>query len=252
MENFCYDELGRLEDTHWWFVGRRTIIQDVLTRLAPARKARILEIGSGTGGNLGMLSAFGSVCAVETNDQARALSTQRATGADIRAGHCPTAMPFPGERFDLICLFDVLEHIKDDLGALRMLHSIAAPGGKVVITVPAFARLWSTHDEVHHHQRRYHLGELRQLASQAGWSVHFATYFNFFLFPVIAVARLFMRTPATRESTHLREPAPLFNRLLAKLFGAERYLLRRMRLPLGVSILLVLTQAAPPSRLSIT
>src|SRR4029077_81559 len=133
-----------------------------ISRLKLPPKPRILEIGSGTGGNLVMLSSFGQVSAVEMDASARSIALQKTDGRfDIRAGFCPGGIPFANEKFDLICLFDVLEHIEEDIATLVAVKGLLASGGRVLMTVPAQQWLWSAHDEFLHHKRRYAARELR-------------------------------------------------------------------------------------------
>jgi SAM-dependent methyltransferase len=112
MSPDAYLQMAETEAEHWWFRGRRDVLRSILRRLALPSRARVLEVGSGTGGNLEMLAEFGSVSGIEMDETARRL-TAKSTGErfDIRAGRCPDDLPFDGERFDLICFFDCLEHI---------------------------------------------------------------------------------------------------------------------------------------------
>jgi SAM-dependent methyltransferase len=231
--------MAETEASHWWFAGRRAILASVIAGLGLPAEAKVLEIGSGTGGNLVMLAEFGRVCAMEMDDAARALSAQRTGGRfDIRAGVCPAAVPFAGERFDLVCLLDVLEHIEDDAGTLVEAGRRLAPGGRMLVTVPAYRWLWSAHDEFLHHKRRYSSAELRAKAERAGLSVDRMTHFNAVLFPLVAVARLLDRRRGKAAGSPL--PPPALNRLLRRLFGAERFFLQRRDFPFGVSLLAVL------------
>ena len=145
MSPDAYMEMAEAEAEHWWFRGRRDILRSVLHRLTLPVNARVLEIGSGTGGNLTMLAEFGSVSGLEMDDTARALTARKTGGRfDIRAGRCPDDLPFDGQRFDLICFFDCLEHIADDVGALARMRTLLAPGGAILVTVPAYQWLCSS------------------------------------------------------------------------------------------------------------
>src|SRR5436190_3399732 len=155
MNPEAYLEMADTEARHWWFAGRRAILASLIQRFELRADARILEIGAGTGGNLPMLSSFGKVSALEMDDAARAIAIEK-TGRrfDIRSGCCPANIPFMDERFDLICLFDVLEHIDDDSGTLAAIKTMMTAQARVLVTVSAYRWLWSTHDEFLHHKRR--------------------------------------------------------------------------------------------------
>jgi len=241
MDPSAYREMAETEDRHWWFTGRRAILSSLIERLPLRHPARILEIGCGTGGNLDMLARFGDVAAMEADAAARAIAAEKTAGRfDIRAGRCPDAIPFPAGSHDLVCLFDVLEHIEEDVATLRAVRSLLAPGGRALITVPAYRWLWSTHDEFLHHKRRYTARELRAKSLEAGLGIAVLSYFNTLLFPLAASARLKDRLfDATRASGTAMPPRAL-NALFHRLFSVERVLVGRLPLPFGVSIVCVL------------
>jgi SAM-dependent methyltransferase len=242
MSPDAYLQMAETEAEHWWFRGRRDVLVSVLRRLALPSRARVLEVGSGTGGNLEMLAEFGSVSGLEMDETARML-TARNTGArfDIRAGRCPDDVPFDCERFDLICFFDCLEHIADDVGSLSRMREVLAPGGKIVVTVPAYQWLWSAHDVYLHHHRRYDRSALAVCADQAGYRVERMTYFNTLLLPLAIAVRFIDRLLKRDRSSGDATPAGALNRLLYRIFSAERYWVSRGGLPCGVSLLAVLT-----------
>lgn len=240
MDREVYLSLSSVEDQHWWFRARRSIAIHILQELHLPDNAAILEIGSGTGGNLSMLSQFGRLFAMEMNPEARALSDRRGI-VRAEAGLLPDHIPFGDQKFDVIAAFDVLEHIEQDFETLAALHGRLAAGGKLLITVPAFPFLWSAHDESHHHKRRYRLKPLIRLVEDAGYRVLLASYCNFWLFPIVMAARLANRfTKRDYESSAQLSitPAPL-NHLLEVVFASEQYLHGMIRLPFGVSIVLL-------------
>lgn len=257
MDLKFYHQYAIAEDQHWWFAGRRQIIDRLLRRLPLPPQAQILEAGCGTGGNLDMLSRHGQLAAMEYEAIACDLANQRGI-VPVRQGRLPDQIPFD-QRFDCILVLDVIEHIEDDLAALQALRAKLKPGGWLVVTVPAYAVLWSEHDEINHHQRRYRRRPLVRLIQATGLRIHYSSYFNSWLFPAVAAVRLLQRFRAPAESnraappaepqpisTDLALPAPWLNRLLYHLFASERWLMGRGGLPFGVSIVAI--AQAPPSR----
>jgi SAM-dependent methyltransferase len=228
---------------HWWFQGRRAILLAELARHLPGGRLRVAELGCGSGGMLEALASFGTAVGVETDPTLRAHA--RARGLDVRAGSLPDDVPLEAGRWDAVCLFDVLEHIEDDAGALRACRPLLAPGGRLMVTVPAYAWLWSRHDELLGHRRRYTMGPLQAAALAAGFAVERVTYFNTLLAVPIMAVRV-ARTALGRPGHDLARPGPLVNRLLARSFAAEARLLRFVSLPFGISVLLIARNAAPP------
>jgi SAM-dependent methyltransferase len=212
------------------------VLLSELARRLPQGPGRLAGIGCGSGGLLESLARFGSAVGVETDPALR--EHARARGLDVRAGSLPDDVPLETGRWDAVCLFDVLEHVADDAGALAACRRLLAPGGRLIVTVPAYAWLWSRHDELLGHRRRYTTGSLRAVALAAGFAVERLTYFNTLLAPPIMAVRL-ARTALRRPDHDLARPAPLVNRLLARAFAAEARLLRRVSLPFGISVLLI-------------
>ncbi len=240
MEHEAYLDMAATEDRHWWFRGRRQILEAVIAGLGLPKEAKILELGSGTGGNFIMLSRFGAVTAVELNEVARTISLGKTAAVrDVRAGSLPGDLPLADQKFDLICLFDVLEHVEDDAATLAAMRAHLAPGGRAVITVPAFAKLWGPHDVALHHKRRYEKVELRSKLTAAGLVIRKMTYANMGLFPAAVLMRLTDRLLGRRKAGGDGVPPAFFNEIFAAIFGAERHLIGRVNLPIGLSLLAV-------------
>jgi SAM-dependent methyltransferase len=238
MEVAAYQSLRDEQDRHWWFVGRRRIVAQLIKRFVPLpSKARVLEAGCGYGGNLEMLGELGEVQAFEFDDDARAHAASLLRQS-VAFGRLPDAIGFEHERFDLIAMLDVLEHIDDDVGSLRTLLDRLAPGGSLLLTVPAVPWLWSHHDVLHHHKRRYTRAVLAQRLHEAGYEITGIGYFNSLLFPLALAQRLFARLLGGGETDHAA-PAEPVNSILATIFSFEGALLGRIRFPIGLSLFAV-------------
>lgn len=240
MERYVYDRMNELEAEHWWFVARRRIISAAIARRVGLPEAsHILEAGMGTGGNIAMLQELGTLRGFEYDSAARAIAEAK-TGLSVPFGALPNKIPYPDERFDLICLFDVLEHVEEDAEALAALAGRLTPGGRILLTVPAYPWLWSHHDQSHHHFRRYTRASLSKAAAQAGLAVEYLFNFNTLLFPVILGVRGMKRLAGSRASDDAM-PGPRLNGLLTHIFAAERHLVGRIPMPVGVSLGAVLS-----------
>jgi len=235
MERIVYEQMAELDERHWWYRARREIIAELIRREAqlPAN-AEILELGCGTGHNLAMLSGFGHVDGLELDDQARALSEKR-LGRKVMSSPLPELAEVADRHYDLIGAFDVIEHIDDDSAAIASIAAKLKPGGTFVITVPAHQWMWSAHDVVNHHKRRYSRKSLRALISGSPLKLKRLGYFNSLLFP-LAVAERAASKLRGRESADVKLPPAPLNMALEKVFAAERYLVGRLPLPPGLSL----------------
>jgi SAM-dependent methyltransferase len=239
MERDVYRSMRMLQRSHWWFLGRRRIVEALIESLALPPDAAILEAGAGSGGNIALLQRYGRVSSFEMDAEAAGFCNED-TGAGCVAGRLPDANPFAdAARFDLAVALDVLEHIDEDVASLRSLATTLAPGGRLLLTVPAYPWLFSGHDAIHHHRRRYTRRSLRRAAAEAGLRVHRCGYFNSLLLPVAVAVRMgsmvLRRAPASDASL----PGPRLNSLLARVFGAEAGFVRRHGFPAGLSLFLV-------------
>ncbi len=243
MDPAVYERMAAHEDRHWWFVARRRILDRLIARrIEPKRDCKILEAGCGTGGNLGMLGRFGRAAAFEPDAAARALASAK-SAAEVRDGALPDRVPFAPESFDLVAMLDVLEHVDDDVGSLKAVAERLVRGGRLVLTVPAYRFLWSRHDELHHHKRRYRKEGLLAVARAAGLQPEYISYFNTLLFPLVAAKRLVGRLLGDSGKADDEMPPAGLNRLLGAVFAIERHLLGRVALPFGVSLVMVARRA---------
>ncbi len=236
--------MAAAQDTNWWWRARREILAETIKRYAPTlprADMRVAEVGCGTGGNLPMLAQFGEVLGAEHEPEALVQLRQQ-YGDTYRVMQHSVPAPLPGP-FSILGMFDVLEHIEDDAGAMEWVSRQLAPGGIAVITVPAFPFLWSEHDEAVHHFRRYTTDALLRLVPPSLEILH-TTYFNSLLFAPIAAVRVAMKLlpkrPAGQAQTHGTQTPEPFNSLFYQLFRLERHLVPAHRCPVGVSVLCVL------------
>lgn len=243
MDPAIFRRMAATQHQHWWFVARREILARVIETLnLPGPNAAILEIGCGTGANLEMLTRFGTVCAVEHDAFSRG-EVRKVTGIDVRDGWLPDQIPFGDRRFDLVCILDVLEHVEDDGGALRTIRHLLAPGGRVLVTAPAYQWMYSSHDRHHHHFRRYTSRQLGRLARASGLVPDRIGYFNTLLFPVAVARRLYSRLRPDSSNDDSLMPGPLTNSLLRHVFLVEAVVIRRWFAPFGVSVIAILSPA---------
>lgn len=243
MDRHAYEQMNALETSHWWFVARRAIIAALVgKRLQGRTDATILEAGCGSGGNLAMLEQYGRVDAFEYDAEARQQAREK-SGLDVVFGALPDKVPFDEKRYDLIGLFDVLEHVEADRDTLAELASRLTDRGAIVVTVPAFPFLWSRHDTRHHHFRRYTRKGLAEVAQQAGLRVVYTSYFNFFLFPPAMAARFVKRLTGSQVPDD-RMPPAWMNSVLTGVFRSEKHLVGRVRLPFGLSLAAILERAS--------
>lgn len=238
MERVLYEQMAELDDVHWWYVARRKVLESLIGRqIRPPAGARVLEVGCGTGHNLEMLERFGRVDAVEVDAEARKIAEKR-LGRKIASARLPALRGIERGAYDLIAALDVVEHIDDDRATIRSLGSCLKPGGKLLVTVPAHQWMWSRHDELNHHKRRYSKRALRELIHDSPLRLDALGYFNSFLFPLAVVARLASKARGDGGGEESLPPKPV-NYLFERTFAAERRLVGAVPLPPGLSLFAV-------------
>src|SRR5579875_2548758 len=203
MDQIVMQAMLGADERHWWYRGRRRVIRAELDRLALPERAAILDAGCGSGRTMQLLSAYGVASGVELSQSAAEVARARGIG-DVVIGRLED-LPWPDAQFDLITCLDVIEHTPDDRATLAELLRVCRPGGYLLVTVPAYPRLWSVHDEVNHHYRRYSRAALRAAALQAGWELERMTSFNSMLLAPAAAVRLSRRRRARTRSAHATE-----------------------------------------------
>ena len=238
MERIVYQQMAELDERHWWYRARRRVLAELIRReVQPPPNAKILEIGCGTGHNLAMLGEFGQVDGLELDDEARAISEKR-LGRTVMSAPLPELAGVPDRYYDLIGAFDVIEHIDDDTAALASIATRLKSGGKFVMAVPAHQWMWTAHDVVNHHKRRYSRRGLRRLIDASPMKLTKIGYFNSLLFPLAVAQRAASKLRGKDDADVRLPPAPL-NAALENVFAAERYLVGRLPLPPGLSLFAV-------------
>lgn len=236
-----FDTMARHARTHWWYVGRRNLVAATLARYGIPDGA-VVDIGCGTGSNLGMLASATGRPAFGTDLSTHALQhAERGTDGAVRtvvalAEHLPLRDASCG----LLASMDVVEHLDDDLVGLCEYRRVLRADGLLLLTVPAYQWLWSQHDVWAAHRRRYRVRSLVAVADAAGFEVLHTTYYNSFLVPAAAALR---RTPLRRlvkeSDEEVGRSSAFVSKVMTGLSNTERRLAPRRSVPFGLSILLV-------------
>ena len=236
MQSHHYPILFEVEETHWWYVGRRRIIQSLVEKIHPTLNnpnPRILDVGCGTGANLKMLAEFGRAEGVDISQQAVEFCHER--GLDSVKLGAIEHLPYENDSFELVTALDVVEHLDDDVAGLREMRRVLRRDGRLLLFVPAFMFLWGVQDDVSNHRRRYTLPSLLKAVEEAGFSVEWSSYANISFFLPVLVVRSVMRWLGLRADTEYGINIPIMNGPFSHLFAAERLVFERGRLPFGVS-----------------
>lgn len=237
-----------LEETHWWFRGRRRVIAEQLRLLSIKPGVEILDVGCGSGRNMVDLARLGPVIGLDSSETAVESARARDVG-EVVLGSI-TELPFEPERFDLAICTDVIEQVDDDALALRELRRVLRPGGLALVTVPAYQSLWGKPDLINHDKRRYTRASLSALAIDAGWDAVYSTYFNALALPAVGARRGLTRLGYSPRrpagSDPLRTPTYLSPALERALELEAGVIARGRRIPAGLSLMLVLRRHSGP------
>ena len=241
MQQHTYAIMDRVEDKHWWFVGRRAILESFMRGIVdklgePRSGRRILDVGCGTGANLEMLSQFGNAEGVDVSDDA--LDFCRRKGLTVQKGLAET-LPYGDESFDITTALDVVEHLDDDIAGLKEMYRVTKRGGYSLIFVPAFMWLWGVQDDISNHRIRYTKKQIVERLEKAGFTVERATYANWTFFAPILAGRTLMKLTGIKPESENNVNVSALNGIFGKMFSAERFWLKNFSFPFGVSIVVV-------------
>ena len=242
LEANLYDELARVEHTHWWFRARRRIVWSLVDRYADRKtggRRKVCELGCGTGGNLIGKAEHYDVVGVECSDHALQ-HARRVLGNRVQYGRLPDEVNLPRTSYDVVLLTDVLEHIEDDATSARTALDLLRPGGIVVATVPAYQWLYSPRDALHHHFRRYGKQQFAKLWHSGEAETLVLSHYNTLLFAPAAAVRVASKFIGSSNQTgDLKVPPRLINSALSTVMAAESSLLGRVTMPFGLSLVAV-------------
>jgi SAM-dependent methyltransferase len=248
MEKTVYKEINQIAERHWWFRGRQRIFEHILRSFVPVndKYENVLDVGCGPGINLGILKKFAkNIYGLDNSQEVADLATKNNYPITFIKGDFPFYEDEAKHiKYNLITLFDVLEHIQEDDRALSKIEDLLLSGGTAIITVPAFKFLWTVHDERCHHYRRYTVPELRKkIGDSTKLKIEKISYFNFLLFLPILIFRKFKKVVGSEQDSDFFMPPIFLNDILARIFAFEGYLLDFINVPLGVSIICVLKKS---------
>ena len=243
MDETTYDVIAQVERTHWWYVARRQVLGAVLEAelQGNAPNGLVLDIGCGTGAGYPVVARCGTPVGMDPSERALRYAERRGYRHLVQADG--TALPFRSGSFAWVAALDILEHL-DDEAAAPEIRRVLEPGGRALVTVPAFPSLWGPQDIAARHLRRYRRGQLERLLSGAGLEIVRRTYINSVLAIPIYVARRLITLSGHRiESENTLHPG-WANPVLRRIFAAEAQVVPRLSLPFGVSLLLVVRRPA--------
>lgn len=236
MERSVYEKMASVQDEHWWFEGRRAVIKTILDKIHFSQEARILEIGAGTGSNLSLLSNYGEVVACEYDAESREVCKK--SGWNVHPCELPHDLPGNIGKFDIICLFDVLEHVKEDNESIQSLKELLRPNGKIIIACPAYQWLYSDYDVALGHFKRYSESDLIDLASKNNLTIERSGYFNTFLFPLSLAGKLVESCGIKARSRGLKVPPKTINLSLKSIFKLESNFIKNRLFPFGTTVII--------------
>jgi SAM-dependent methyltransferase len=237
MDVAVYEAEAAIEETHWWFVGRRKLFARIIGKLGVLLDDPVLDVGTSTGTNLRLLRELGfhRVTGLDMSEEAIRFCTAKGLGS-VLLGDI-TRMPFGDGCFSLVLATDIIEHVDDDGAALAEIHRVLRPGGAALISVPAFPSLWGFQDEVSHHKRRYRMKPLLEKLRSHGFLPLDAFHFNFLLFGPIWAARQLLKVAKFSIRSENDLNPPIVNSILGKVFDLDVTTADKLRPPFGVSIL---------------
>jgi SAM-dependent methyltransferase len=236
MERAEYQKLYELEDSYWWFVGRRQLVTTLIQKWMPnSQVGPILDVGCGTGGNLEFLAHQGCETGIDLSPLALDYARRRRLPRLAQASGL--ALPYMNNTFGLVTAFDLLYHrwVTNDDTVVRECRRVLRPGGWLLVMDATLPRLWSHHDEVFYARQRYTLGEIRRMIERSAFTTHKLSYANTLLFPLVLAVRCLARWFPSLSETEMQPLPGWLNLMLTRVLDLEAVWLRRGTFPIGTS-----------------
>ena len=240
MDNNEYQKLYKFENFYWWHIGRKQIIQTLLSKIRLKTNSRILDAGCGTGGNMRILAQFGNVIGIDNSPEAIKFCKKRGF-ENIQLKNIENT-GFSDNSFDLIVALDLLEHLDNDVEVLKEFHRVLKKDGYILISVPAYQFLWSEHDVAVHHKRRYSMKEINKCLLKANFQIIRKTFAITFIVPIVFIYRIipkiFSGFKQQKSSDYVILPS-FVNNFFIFLLSIEAFLLKYINFPFGISIMCI-------------
>jgi 2-polyprenyl-3-methyl-5-hydroxy-6-metoxy-1,4-benzoquinol methylase len=243
-----YQEYQKLERTHWWFKARQEILQTIIeNKIDNSGNLKILNVGASTGYSSIWLEKYGEVMSVEYDKEC--FEYVKSTLEIDIVNASIEDLPFEEDQFDLVCAFDVIEHVDNDQLGVEEMFRVCRPNGHVFVSVPAFNFMWSQHDDINHHKRRYTMKPLKKLFKNQ--TVVSKSYFNFFWFLPISIVRVISsfifkmigKKTDPKSDFNVKSGQSITDKILYSVFRFEKRLIKRgLKFPFGVSLFLLATK----------
>lgn len=240
MQEVVYHSNYEIEETYFWFLSRNEILKKLIKSNTSINQGdKVIDVGCGTGGFAQVLLNEGyNVTCLDTEKLAIEYCKKRGI-ENIYHGDLKSYLSNHNNKFKAAFMLDVIEHIPDDQDVVNDVYKILDDNGYFIAAVPAFQWLWSKHDEIHMHYRRYNKSNFTKLFKNAGFKVEYVSYFNSFLFLPAVLKRFIDKITKNESNKPVDEVSSTLNNIFYKIFKFEKNILGKFSFPFGLSIILI-------------